>query len=76
MQLVGSPDKGCNVFGRQLNSQESKFFTETIFKHLVVPYSQNFIDTLMTTDPLGRMDFLAHKISEEIKVKIFLTFLR
>ena len=70
MQLVGSPDKGCKVFGRQLNPQDSKFFTETIFKHLVVPYSQNFIDTLMTTDSLGRMDFLAHKISEEIKVKV------
>ena len=70
MQLVGSPDKCCNVFGRQLNPQDSKFYTETIFKHLVVPYSQNFIDTLMTTDSLGRMDFLAHKISEEIKVNI------
>ena len=69
MQLVGSPNKGCNLFGRQLNPQHSKFYTETIFKHLVVPYSQNFIDTLMTTDLLGRMDFLAHKISEEIKVK-------
>ena len=70
MQLVGSPHKGCNVFGRQLNPQESKFYTETIFNRLVVPYSQNFIDTLMATDSLGRMDFLAHKISEEIKVKI------
>ena len=70
MQLVGSPDKGCKVFGRQLNPQESKFFTEAIFKHLVVPYSQNFINSLMTTDSLGRMDFLAHRISEEIKVKI------
>ena len=70
MQLVGSPDKSCNFFGRQLNPQESKFYTETIFKHLVVPYSQNFIDTLMTTDSQGRMDFLAHKISEEIKVII------
>ena len=70
MQLVGSPDKGCNVFGRQLNPQDSKFYTETIFKHLVVPFSQNFINSLMTTDSLGRMDFLAHKISEEIKVKI------
>ena len=70
MQLVGSPDKGCKVFGRQLNPQQSKFYTETIFKHLVVPFSQNFINSLMTTDSLGRMDFLAHKISEEIEVKI------
>ena len=70
MQLVGSPDKGCKVFGRQLNPQESKFYTERIFDHLVVPYSQTFIDTLMTTDSLGRMDFLAHKISVEIKVSI------
>ena len=68
MQLVGSPNKGCNLFGCQLNPQDSKFYTKTIFKHLVVPFSQNFIDTLMTTDSLGRMDFLAHKISEEIKV--------
>ena len=70
MQLVGSPNKGCKVFGRQLNPQESKFLIETIFNHLVVPYSQNFIDTLMTTDSQGRMDFIAHKISEENKVKI------
>ena len=70
MQLVGSPHKVGNVFGRELNPQESKFYTETIFKHLVVPFSQNFINSLMTTDYLGRMDFLAHKISEEIKVKI------
>ena len=68
MQLVGSPDKSCNFFGRQLNPQESKSYTEQIFDHLVVPFSQNFIDTLMTTDPLGRMDFLAHKISDQIKV--------
>ena len=68
MKLVGSPDKGCNVFGRQLNPQDSKYFTETIFKHLCT--SQNFIDSLMITDSLGRMDFLAHKIFEEIKVTI------
>ena len=70
MQLIGSPNKSCNVFGRQLNPQESKFYTETIFKQLVVPYSQTFIDTLMTTDSQGRMDFVARKISEEIKVMI------
>ena len=70
MQLVGSPNKGCKVFGRQMNPQESKFYIEKIFNHLVVPFSQNFIDTLMTTDSLGRMDFLAHKISEKITVKI------
>ena len=70
MQLVKSPDKGCKVFGRQLNPQESKFYTETIFNHLVVPFSQNFINSLMTTDSQGRMDFLAHKISKEIKVNI------
>ena len=69
MQLVGSPDKGCNVFGRQLNSQESKSCTEMIFKHLT--YSQNLLNDLMTfAGSQGRMDFLAHKISEEIKVKI------
>ena len=67
MQLVGSPDKSCKVFGRQLNPQESKYLTKTIFNYLCT--SQNFIDSLMTTDSLGRMDFLAHKISEEIKVK-------
>ena len=70
MQLVGSPDKGCKVFGRQLNPQESKFYTERIFNNLVVPYSQNFINSLRTTDSLGRMDFLARKISEEIEVTI------
>ena len=70
MQLVGSPDKSCNFFGHQLNPQQSKYYTETIFKHLVVPFSQNFFDALMTTDSLGRMDFLAHKISEAIKVTI------
>ena len=68
MQLVGSPDKSCKVFGRQLNPQESKYLTKTIFNYLCT--SQNFIDSLMTTDSLGRMDFLAHKISEAIKVKI------
>ena len=68
MQLVGSPDKGCKVFGRQLNPKGSKFYTETIFNHLCS--SQNFFNSLMTTDSLGRMDFLAHKISEEIKVEI------
>ena len=68
MQLVGSPNKGCVTFGRQLNPQESKFYTEKIFNHLTS--SQNFINALMTCDSLGRMDFLAHKISEEIKVKI------
>ena len=70
MQLVGSPDESCNFFGRQLDPKDSKFYTETIFNHLVVPFSQNFFDALMTTDSLGRMDFLAHKISEEIKVTI------
>ena len=69
MQLVGSPDKSCKVFGRQLSPQESKFYTETIFKNLVVPFSQNFVNSLMTTDSLGRMDFLAHKISEKVEVK-------
>ena len=68
MQLVGSPHSGCNFLGRQLNPQESKFYTETIFNHLCT--SQNFINCLMTTDSLGRMDFLAHKISEKIKVNI------
>ena len=58
------------MFGRDLNPQESKFYTETIFNRLVVPFSQNFINDLMTTDSLGRMDFLAHKISENIKVMI------
>ena len=68
MQLVGSPDKSCNFFGRQLNPQESKFYTETIFKHLCT--SQNFINDLMNfAGSKGRMDFLAHKISEEIKVR-------
>ena len=66
MQLVGSPHKGCNVLG--LNPQQSKFYTEKIFSHLTS--SQNFINSLMTTNSLGRMDFLAQKISEEIKVKI------
>ena len=70
MQLVGSPDKSCKVFGRRLNPQQSKFYTETIFNHLVVPFSQNFINSLMTTNSQGRMDFLAHKISEKIKVNI------
>ena len=68
MKLVGSANKGCNVFGRELNPQASKFYTETIFNNLTS--SKNFIDSLMTTDSLGRMDFLAHKISEEIKVNI------
>ena len=68
MQLVGSPDKGCNVFGHQLTPQGSKNITETIFKHLTS--SQPFIDSLMTTDSQGRMDFLAYKISEEIEVKV------
>ena len=69
MQLVGSPDKSCNFFGRQLNPQVSKFYTETIFKHLCT--SQNFINDLMTfAGSQGRMDFLAHKIAEKIKVKI------
>ena len=68
MQLVGSPDKGCEVFGRQLKPQESKFYTETIFNHLCT--SQNFFNSLMTTDSQGRMDFLAHKISENIMVKV------
>ena len=68
MQLVGSPDKSCNFFGRQLNPQESKFYTENIFNHLTS--SQNFINSLMTTDSQGRMDFLAHKISEKITVEI------
>ena len=70
MQLIRSPDKSCNVFGRQLNPEESKFYTEMIFNHLVVPFSQNFIDTLMTSDSLSRMDFLAHKLTQEIKVKM------
>ena len=68
MQLVGSPNKGCNVFGQQLNPQESKFYTETIFKHLTS--SQNLFSCLMTTNSLGRMDFLAHKICEKVEVKI------
>ena len=68
MQMVGSPHKGCNVFGRQLNPQQSKFYIEKIFNHLTS--SQNFINSLMTTDSLGRMDFLAHKISDQIKVNI------
>ena len=68
MQLVGSPDKGWNVFGHQLTPQGSKLCTETIFKQLTT--SQPFIDSLMTTDSQGRMDFLAHKISEAIKVKV------
>ena len=42
-------------------------YTEKFFNNLCT--SQNFIKSLMTTDSLGRMDFLAHKISEEIKVK-------
>ena len=66
MQLVGSPQKSCNVLG--LNPQQSKFYTEKIFSHLTS--SQNFINALMTCDSLGRMDFLSHKISEEIKVNI------
>ena len=66
MQMVGSPHKGCNVLG--LNPQQSKFYTEKIFSHLTS--SQNLFSSLMTTDSLGRMDFLAQKISEEIKVKI------
>ena len=70
LQLVESPHKSCNVFGQQLNPQQSKFCSERIFDHLVVPFSQNFINDLMTTDSQGRMDFIAHKISEEIKVKI------
>ena len=68
MQLVGSPDKSCNVFGRQLNPQESKFYTKTIFNHLCT--SENFIDCLMTTDSKDRIDFLAHTIYEGIKVKV------
>ena len=68
MQLVGSPHKGCNVFGHQLNPHESKFYTEKFFNHLTS--SQNFINSLMTTDSQARMDFLAHKISEKIKVKV------
>ena len=68
MQLVGSPNKCCNFFGGQLDPQESKFFTEKIFNQFTS--SQNFINSLMTTNSLGRMDFLAHKISEEIKVKV------
>ena len=67
MQLVGSPDKSCKVFGRQLSPQESKFYTETIFNHLTS--SQNLFDCLMTTNSLGRMDFLAQKISEKVEVK-------
>ena len=68
MQLVGSPNKGCNLFGCHLNPRNSKYYTEKIFKHL--GEIQNSINSLMTKDSLGRMDFLALKISEEIKVKV------
>ena len=68
MQLVGSPDKCCKVFGQQLNAQESKYCTERIFNHLCT--SQNSTRSLMTTDMLGRIEFLANKISEKIKVEI------
>ena len=67
MQLVGSPNKGCNLFGRQLDPKESKSHTETIFKHLTS--SQNLFNDLMTfAGWQGRMEFLAHKIFERIKV--------
>ena len=68
MQLVGSPNKSCNLFGCQLNPRESKYYTEKIFNHLCS--SQNFINSLMTTDSVSRMDFLADKISEAIKVRL------
>ena len=68
MQLVKSLDKGCRFFGQQLNPQDAKYYTEKIFDHLCT--SQNFINSLMNTNSQGRLDFLAHKISEEIKVKI------
>ena len=68
MQLVKSLDKGCRFFGQQLNPQDAKYYTEKIFDHLCT--SQNFINDLMNfAGSQGRMDFLAHKISEEIKVR-------
>ena len=68
MQLVGSPNKGRKLFGVQLNSRESNYYTKEIFKHLTT--SRNKIDFLMNSASHGRMEFIAHEISEQIKVKV------
>ena len=70
MQLVGSPNKAWEGFGMTFNPIQSKMTTEKILKHLCP--DSNSVKNLMSGNLSDRMNFLASKISDQIKVTILL----